>query len=272
MNVEKEIKKLEKEIHKLDDKLNDVMFELMNENDDEKKEKILHEQAQKLNRIRTEKQTKLDLLKENKEWYYDPDYEIKNLPDMKRDVNSKLSVFLNDEQKKQYYQISKPYYDMTQYWIYQKLNQFPKLDYNGDNTIRRLNTYEFVTGRPFSRITINHLMFLNTGKYVLKLLIKTLGVEININNGNDPQNHFLVAQITNGDFSDYVHHLNYTINNWRINDVVEVVIDTDKKTIIYNINNQRKRSMNYPFTADLIIDLSFSRDDILHITSFLNNA
>jgi hypothetical protein len=202
------------------------------------------------------------------------DYEIKKgLPGMLRDINMKLTYYLdNDEKRRQLFTVSSQYFKWKDHFIFINLHSEPKIK-RINNTIRvRQHLFKGNSNANASfyddYIDLSPEMFPDSGIYQLQVtLVSTFGLVVAFNSGDKKQIWI------------YDYHINNFFNNnnifnehahWREGDKLLFLIDTHTKEITYIINGQLVECFKFFFqkSEPLIAEIKLGYDKLMYIQYF----
>jgi hypothetical protein len=181
---------------------------------------------------------------------------------MKRDINLKLTSFLDEVKIRQLFGVSKDYFNWKNHFLFQTFNSFPKYFIFGSKNA--------VTFKPPNQLIGNYGVYIklypemppNTGKYELFVTIVIPVPEFTIFFRSSDYLHFIAA-----------FPYTYRSGNLRVGDSLKFKVDTDIKTIQYFLNgnlineNEKYDRLNSNFTGRFIIFLQ--RNTIIQINKFI---
>jgi hypothetical protein len=213
-------------------------------------------------------------------------YEIKNgLLGMKRDINIKLSSFLDENKKRQLHGVSLDYFIWKNHFLYKILNRFPRVQSKkGKIKLIPPNTITFDSAN--SCFEIIQRLPLNTGKYILKIKpIVFKFIFMIISEGLVLRESGIFSFIKNfymsiDKFMDGISIINIASKNnddkksknylgiLKKDDNIKIEIDTNNKVIKCIINNINLHEFKYKLLRPLVIEFNLSRFDMINIESF----
>jgi hypothetical protein len=160
-----------------------------------------------------------------------------------RDLNFKLSLFLDEPEIRQLFSISQQYFVWKNSVIFKALHALPNmLLLTGDSTVNTRFNSEYLI-RDANIFSIKRLKYcfvllnspvVNLRKYLLKLKVLSPEMEIMVTD------KFKERDVSNAYFGKTgIFFTNDKPVEWKLNDILVFVVDTRRKIIICGVNNKR---------------------------------
>jgi hypothetical protein len=197
-------------------------------------------------------------------------YEVKKgLPGMKRDINEKLTYYLDDNKTRQFFGISSDYFVWKNHFIFTHFHWEPQIKYNKD--VIRIKHHLFKGNGDIlnNYINLKPEMFPNSAIYQLQVtLVSTYGMVIAFNLVNKTQIWVTDCHITNFLNDDTIFNVKA---HWNKGDKLLFLIDTFSKEITYVINGKQVNCFNFLQNEEpLIVQIRLAKEKLIYLQYFGN--
>jgi hypothetical protein len=208
-------------------------------------------------------------------YYIGNKYEIPNgLLGMKRDINIKLSSYLVNYKKRQFFGISSEYFLWKDHFLFKNWNKFPFIEVRYGKIDKYLPN--LLIGDSLHNIMIiKQRLFLNSGKYILKIIptvLKRIHITIvdkysikrffQMNLRNHLINTTIIEIIFNNDGEIESH-----VGILKRDELVKIEVDTNNQLLQCFINNKIIKC-EYDLIRPLEFEITLEKNDMLKIESF----